>query len=459
DFLHKEEYDTALIYFNKSLEYQKSAKNKQGQMKSLYKIALIYYLQNDLINAEKNALKSLELAQNTGYPLRITDASSLLADIYKKQNNWKKAYNMYELSVKMRDSIGNAKNQKITLKRQMQYEYEKQAAIDSITFAKELEIKNLQAKKSRTQRNYMFAGLIVLTIFLTFIFKNYKQKQEANILLEKQKQEIQTQADNLQKANEEISRKNKNITDSINYASRIQAALLPSQNLFGKFFSDYFIFYKPKDIVSGDFYYLKQIDDFLVYAVADCTGHGVPGAFVSLLGIAFLNEIIRKKEVQTAAQILEELRYEVKMSLNKNNAESRTNDGMDIALCIINTNTKKLQFAGAYNPLYIIRNEELTEIEADKMPAGIFIKEDKPFTNNEIQLKKGDRLYMFSDGYIDQCRVACTKKYSTKHFKELLLNISSKPMQEQKNILEKTLNEGSGNYKQIDDILVTGIKI
>ena len=247
------------------------------------------------------------------------------------------------------------------------------------------------------------------------------------------------------------------ITDSINYAKKIQNAIFPSLDLFKNNFLDYFIFFKPLDVVSGDFYWAKKINEHFIFVAADCTGHGVPGAFVSMLGISLLNEICTRKEVTTANQVLDILREEIKISLNQN-SESKRQEGMDIAFCVLNTKTNVLQFAGANNPLYLFRNNELVEYKANKQPIGIYRKE-KPFTNYEIQLEKGDKIYIFSDGYIDQFGGKKNKKFMKKNFKNLLYKIQNEDMNIQKEILENQFRNWKGEIKQIDDVLVMGVKI
>ena len=301
------------------------------------------------------------------------------------------------------------------------------------------------------------AIILLGLIFLTNINTKYEDKinryvdelKTKNGLLKEQKQTIQN-------AYNTIEIKNRSITDSINYASRIQAAMLPDKDFTEIFPYRHFILFKPRDIVSGDFYWLKKIDNKLIVAVADCTGHGVPGAFVSMLGIAFLNEIVRK-EVNTAAQVLEELRIQVKTSFKQTGDRRETKDGMDIALCIIDTQTNLLQYAGAYNPLYIIRNNELIETKATRNPIGIFIKET-PFKNNKIQLQNNDKIYIFSDGYIDQFGGDEDMKFLTKNFKQLLLNISNKAFSEQKEILNTRIEKWRNGRDQIDDILIMGLE-
>ncbi|MBT6994104.1 MAG: SpoIIE family protein phosphatase, partial [Candidatus Cloacimonetes bacterium] len=273
----------------------------------------------------------------------------------------------------------------------------------------------------------------------TKVNRELEQKvKERTIEISKQKDKIQSIADHLFTANTEINRKNRNITASIEYAKRIQTAMLPDSKQLSENLSRHFILFKPRDIVSGDFYWIKKIDHTLIVAAADCTGHGVPGALVSMLGISLLNEIIIKKEHKKPNEILEKLRERIKNSLKQTNETNSTKDGMDIALCVIDTRTLNLQYAGAYNPLYIIRNNELIEIKATRNPVGISSKE-KSFKNNELQLQNNDRLYIFSDGYADQFGGEKGQKFMLRKFKQLLLDVAKCTFNEQKQILNNTI--------------------
>ncbi len=303
--------------------------------------------------------------------------------------------------------------------------------------------------------------LIIMIIFILYKLK-VRQIKLKNKELEEQvairTHEITLKNKELNYQKEKIEESHQNITDSINYASRIQQALLPSDKLLSDNLASHFILFKPKDIVSGDFYYFKKINQYIIVAVADCTGHGVPGAFVSMLGISFLNEIIRKKEVKSASEILENLRTQVKTSLNKEDTKNSNSDGMDIALCVIDTETNELQFSGAYNPLIIIRNNELIKIKGTRSPIGAYIKEQK-FINEKIQLHKNDIIYMFSDGYADQFGGKDYKKFSIKKLRDLLMSIHKENIDEQKTILNKTIEDWKAGSYQIDDILIMGVKV
>lgn len=261
------------------------------------------------------------------------------------------------------------------------------------------------------------------------------------------------------KQREIIIRKNKEIMADIRYASRIQHAILPGIEFINKNMHEYFILHQPKNHVSGDFYWVSCRGNKKIVAVGDCTGHGLSGALMHMLSSAYLNEIISNGNFETASDILERLRDYIMRSLNQTGELGETQDGLDIALCIIDCENKKLQFAGANNPVYVIKNKELTEIKGNRMPVGIHINFDKPFTNHTVDLESNDQIYLFSDGYADQFGGSRGKKFRYRQFKELLVDISHKPMNIQKEILNNVHDKWRGSLEQIDDILVFGIKI
>ncbi len=270
--------------------------------------------------------------------------------------------------------------------------------------------------------------------------------------------EIEAQRDLATAQRDKISQQKKEIEDSIYYAQRIQRSLLPTKDLLDRLLPEHFIFFRPRDIVSGDFYWANFIRGKLIITAADCTGHGVPGAFMSMLGIAFLNEIVNKQEQIDASAILNQLRNEIIQALGQTGAEGEAKDGMDMALCIIDRKKNSLQFAGANNPLYLIRKGELVETKGDKMPVAIH-EFMSPFSSHVIPLEKGDALYLFSDGYADQFGGNKGKKFMYKAFKNLLTGISGRSMSEQAQILEETMEEWQGSYDQIDDMVIIGIRI
>jgi len=285
-----------------------------------------------------------------------------------------------------------------------------------------------------------------------------QQVKERTIDLEKANEEIQAQRDLATGQRDQIAAQKKEITDSIHYAERIQRSLLPSSARIKSRVADYFVLFKPRDIVSGDFFWSTEVGYHTIFVAADCTGHGVPGAFMSMLGISFLNEIVNKNHVLKADEILNQLRNHVIEALQQKGKEGEAKDGMDIAICVINEESKMLQFAGANNPLYFIRNKELETIKGDKMPVAIHLRMP-PFTLHEFKIKKGDTFFLFSDGFADQFGGDLGKKFKYKPFKELLLNIHLKPMEEQEKILEKKFNNWKGDNEQIDDVVILGFRI
>lgn len=306
-------------------------------------------------------------------------------------------------------------------------------------------------------------------------YNELEQKvKERTFEIEQQKEEIAAQRDaiddqrqmlahkneSLEDAYREISAQKKHITDSIVYAQRIQNAILPAQQVIDKLVPQNFVLYKPKDIVSGDFYWVERIPNKSIIAAVDCTGHGVPGAFMSIIGSNQLDYAVKTKKAKTAAEILDALNEGVDTALRQQTAHKNIRDGMDIALCMIDYKNMKLEFAGAYNPLYLIRDNELIQFKADKFAIGSYSDyPDNRYTNHIIDLKKGDIFYIFSDGYADQFGGPKGRKYMYKRFRDYLLEISHLPLNEQKIALEKENKEWKGKEAQVDDIIIIGIKI
>jgi serine phosphatase RsbU (regulator of sigma subunit) len=257
---------------------------------------------------------------------------------------------------------------------------------------------------------------------------------------------------------EEIERQQRELQDSLRYAGSIQSALLPDEKYIRKLFPESFIFFQPRDIVSGDFYWIYKKRNVAVLVAADCTGHGVPGAFMSILGISYLNEII-SNGIPKANIILNKLRENIMKTLHQTGDLSKLKDGMDLALVIIDFEKKELQYSGAFNPMYLIRNGGLIEFRGDKMPIGIAPTVEKSFTNKRLKIRREDIIYIFSDGYADQFGGVEEKKFRYGPFKDLLLKIHRQPMDKQKQLLEQKFLLWKGDLDQIDDILIIGLKI
>ena len=338
---------------------------------------------------------------------------------------------------------------------------------------KEKELQEKDIAKKNLQQNALIGLVILILVILLIIAYFYQNKKTINKLLVKQKGEITAQRDIVIEQRDQINKINTEIKDSIHYAQHIQTAILPKKETRDKLLGEHFILLKPRDIVSGDFYWISAIESQVIVAAADCTGHGVPGAFMSMLGVSFLNEIVNKEYITHTGVILRKLRKEIINALQQKGIFGESRDGMDIAVLSINHTLMELQFSGANNPVYIIRNSafekiatsrvtegqnvNLYELRGDKMPIAIHERMDK-FTDYTIKLHKGDCLYLFSDGFADQFNED-GKKFKYKQFKELLLTHAQKPMNEQLNVLKQTLDNWQGSYEQIDDILVMGMRI
>lgn len=310
---------------------------------------------------------------------------------------------------------------------------------------------------------YIACGILII-FFLIMVIKlrerslirdkltlELKVKQRTRTI-EKQKQAMEQQRDQIFKQNDEI-------TQSITYARKIQWAVMPSEDIIANLVGDYFIMFRPRDIVSGDFYWITQKEDLVVVVAADCTGHGVPGAFMSMMGVSFLNDIVNVEGIVHPDAILNNLRQKIKAAFEKTGRDAQRQDGMDVAICTIDKKNHELMYAGAYNPLYIIRQGSLIEYKADKMPVGSYPRDKVQFTMHRVKLNANDRLYMFSDGYVSQFGGPDGRKFMAKRFKELLIKISDLSMAEQQTQLEDAMDMWQSSYDQVDDILVIGIEV
>ena len=306
----------------------------------------------------------------------------------------------------------------------------------------EIETHKAQINQEQTKRYTLYGGLAVVMLFGLFMLNRFLISQKQNALIQEQKEIVQI--------------KNNEILDSIKYAKRIQSAILPAPDLINKHLKDYFILYKPKDIVAGDFYWLEIKNGKTLFAVADCTGHGVPGAMISVVCNNGLNRSVREHGLTDPGKILDKTREIVIQEFSKSEEQAEMADGMDISLCSIEGN--KLLWAGANNPLWIIRKGKLLEKLPNRKPIGKY-PFPEPFLTHEITLEKDDRLYIFTDGFQDQFGGTKGKKYKVKNLKKLLISISNNPMNEQQGMLNTVFEEWRADLEQIDDICILGLKI
>jgi len=415
----------------------------------------------DLYSKTGNPKKALEyfkkamdaaLKVETKQLLNKSEITQSMAFAYSDLGDYKSAFNLLLEHRSLSDSLSNASNVEYLHTLEKQYDTEKkekEIALQKV----ELDKSNAIVKQQATQRNAMIIGCILVLIIAGISIVAFINKRKTSRLLSKQVGEINYQ-------NAVIKEKNKDITDSIQYAKRLQEAVFPETDVLNTFFAESFVLFRPKDIVSGDFYWFEEVGDKTILVVGDCTGHGVPGAFMSILGHNLLNQIILEEGVTTPGKILNVLDKRVISALNKRESKEANNDGMDMVICVIDKTKNKLAYAGANRPLVIRRNNELIELKPNKHAiGGIQDSTCKVFMQEEIAIKQADVLYMFSDGYYDQFGGPKGKKFKYKQLTGHILAMATKPLEEQKKILADTIVTWQGNLEQVDDICVVGVKI
>ena len=447
-YLKTEDYDKAYKKINISIEMSEVINYKKGLVKGNKSLGDLYLAIGNDSKAEEKYLTSFRIASELGHPSLIRTATEPLYLFYEKNNDKAKAFDMYQLYIKMKDSVYNKETQRKVLNQQFQFNYEKQKAIDDAVFHKELALKQKE-KENQRLLTLIFVGLaLVILIISLIIFNRLKVVNKKNVVIENQKRIVK-------KAHIELEEKNKEVIDSIVYAKRIQSAILPNENKIKEVLGNSFVLYKPKDIVAGDFYWVDVQNEITFFAVADCTGHGVPGAMVSVVCNSGLNRSVREYNFVKPSEILNKTRELVIDEFNRSDEEVK--DGMDIALCSIREN--ELSYSGAYNPLWIIRNKskEVEEIKADKQPIGVYSRSTE-FVNHSTVLNEGDLVYLFSDGFADQFGGEKEKKFKTVNFKKLLLSISSYSLEKQKEELNLAFDNWKGNLEQLDDVCILGYK-
>ena len=404
-----------------------------------------YYILKEQYNlALKNAKKGAELSkQMTG--LTSPELLSKLYEIHKKLKNYKKANLYLEEMVENKDSLEKLSAKEDITKYESEKEFEIQQKLDSLKYLDEIKIQQAETKAKeeeiKTQKiieGVLFVGILLVIGFLGFVYKQLNTTKKQKVVIEEKQQEI---------------------SDSINYAKRIQDAMMTSSVYLKDTLPKSFILFKPKDVVSGDFYWIyKDQEDNIFFTVADCTGHGVPGAFMSMIGTSLLNEIIIEKEIKDTDKILHEMRAQIIKSLGQEQ-EGAQKDGMDISLCKLNMKNKTVEFSGAHNSLVHVRDEELKTYRGDHQPVGLLLGDKKPFTKHKVKLKKNDMLYIYSDGYQDQFGGEKGKKYMAAKFKNQLLKISKETEDQQLSLLDKEFSSWIKDYEQVDDVCVMGVRI
>jgi tetratricopeptide (TPR) repeat protein len=459
----KREFKKAFYYAQKALDIRTEIGDKWGVIRSMIVMGHIHMLKGEAKEAIEYQEDALRIAKEIGALQEIGDISRDLAEAYEKQGEYQRSLEFFKQYKLYNDSLLHTGSADKLNQLQAQYDADKrEKEIELLKKDNELqEMENnkqeMENKKNRMLLYFSGGGALLLLGLSMVVFRAYRQKRKANVILEEQNEKISVQKSI-------IEQKNKDITDSITYAKRIQEAILIPADHLEEMFPHHFLLYQPRDIISGDFYWAhRTASGKLVWAVADCTGHGVPGALMSMIGVSLLNEIVAQKYIEEPAEILNELRKGVLNALKqKGETSEHVKDGMDMALCVFDPATRVLEFAGAQNPLYMVRagagGPELVEVKSDKQAVGYSYTAFRPFTNHRIQAGPGDIIYLFTDGFADQFGGEKGKKFTYKKLKELLISLNSLPMKEQGGILSETLAQWKTGYEQVDDILVMGVK-
>ncbi len=442
-------YDRALEFFEKAIEIKTQDGNISGLATTYMNLALLYKMSGKVSELEKSYLLALGYAEKTENLQVANEASIGLSVYYEEVGQHLKSLQHLKNAYALRDTIFNSSSTKSLLRIQMNYEYEKKEALTKLEAQKQVEIERSEKKKQRLILWGVFGFLILVLIFSFFLFKSFRQKKKDNIAIHKQK--------------DIIEEKQKEILDSISYAKRIQEAIIPTDALLKSYLPESFILYKPKDIVAGDFYWLENVtaknkEEIVLIAVADCTGHGVPGAMVSVVCSNALNRSVKEFGLTNPGKILDKTRELVLETFAKSNQDVK--DGMDISLAAIskvNGNVIKINWAGANNPLWFIKDDLFNEIKAHKQSIGK-VDNPTPFPVHEIELSKNDSIYLLTDGFADQFGGPKQKKFKYKHLKETLYSNHQLSMNDQQQKLTDQFEDWKSSLEQVDDVCIIGIR-
>lgn len=451
-FFQQNQFDSARYYFEKSLEISSRGQYASGIAFALSNLSSVSSKLKDYKAAIDYSKRSIEAdtlnLDNVGY------CYGLIADAYRNLHDYKLALMYVDKQTKIKDSLDLVNKNKDLVRLQLQYDYDNKLTADSIRFSDQekismakVEAADARLKQEKTFRYTLLLGLLGLLVFSYIIYSRLK-------LIRSQKNTIEHQKNEMEYQKGLVEEKQKEIVDSINYARRIQYTLLAQDELLKKHLPEFFILFKPKDIVSGDFYWAAKKGQRFYLAVCDCTGHGVPGAFMSLLNISFLNEAVNQHNIEAPNEILEHVRKRLIESISQEGGQ----DGMDAVLVCFDNTDDRITYAAANNKPVIVRGDELITLPTDKMPVGKGEK-DMSFTLFTMDAQKGDRLYMYSDGYADQFGGTEGKKFKYKQLQQLLVANAHLPMQEQMHKLDQAFGDWKTGHEQVDDVLVAGVII
>ena len=438
------QYDSALYYFNLAL-----AKNdvlSTYEKAQLYNnLAKVYLKSRNYTRAIEIYQTALSLGKAVQAVVNVQESYKGLSDAYSGLRNFERGLEYYKLYTANKDSVLNEDSAIKIARIETDYRIQKREKEIEL-LKKEAEIRNLNLTKNRAVSYFLMGSLLLFLAVVAILYHKYHFKQKANEMLEHQ--------------NREIANKNLNILDSILYAKGIQEAILPDTTMLDKVFKEAFIYCTPRDIVNGDFFWFAGRGNFLVMAAVDCTGHGVPGAFMTVMGNSMLNQIVLEHDIYKPSEILYELNKSVLNTLHQENFNMNKNDGMDIAICLYDTTNGELVFAGAKRPLYFFKDNMFNAIKGSKHSVGgTFNRQKKCFEDHTIQLNTNDTFYLFSDGITDQFGEKLNKKFMNKRWKDLLTSIQSLSMEAQRATIAETMEKWRGNFEQTDDMLVIGVRV
>jgi serine phosphatase RsbU (regulator of sigma subunit) len=469
------DYKYAEYYLFKALKIHQNQKDHIYTAYDLIKLGELYSHKKDFRNSFKYLKKGISLSEKIKSRASLQEAYEMLSNAFLKQKKADSALFYYKIAIAYKDSIFNESVLEDLNLKQVLYETgKKDKEIELLKYKQQV-----KDKKQKLITLILISGCLVFFSLMTLAYFTYRLKRKAHLTLllynrdieEKneelvqQKEEIMQQHEIIENKNillqdafETIKIRNNNITDNIRYAVQIQNALLPDENTISELFPDSFIYFVPRDIVSGDFYWMCKKNNKIVLAVADCTGHGVTGAFMSILGITALHEVVQDMGITAPHLILNELRSKIINILQQGNTYNESKDGIHMVVCTFEPEFRKMNFSGALNSIYLVRDQQISQYKGDKMPVSISPVMDS-FTVTEIEIEKGDMLYLFTDGYLGQFGGNDDKKYNSSRFKNMLKYSSVLPLKEQKRMINNSLNAWKGNKDQVDDILVMGVRI
>lgn len=441
------ENDSAQYYFELAIETRQKVQDLQGEGYSLLQYAQLLIEQENVNKSILLSKKAFEISsQLNDFTLR-RDAALLLSTCFEKHKNNNEAYKYFKIYNESQEAL--SKDETIKRIADMELRFGDQKLERSKI---EIELKDAQIEQKTMRSHFLMGTVLLLACLVVSISISWRNKNKTNKILAAQNQEIETQRD-------QISQQSQKISDSIVYASRIQKAILTPEEEISLLFPENFIYYKPRDVVSGDFYWVHQENQYMVAVVADCSGHGVPGAFMSMLGVSLLNELNGEYSNFDAAKMLEYLRNKIRINLHQTSFEANNSDGMELGMVIIDKTNLKCCYCGGNIALWIWNNNQMEIYEPDRMPVGVYAKENLPFTNTFIDIKNNSTLYMFSDGIVDQFGGDSDRKLKSTGLMEIIKSIANKPLKEQGDELNTKMGIWQGNGRQVDDMIFMGIKL